>query len=89
MSHQVFDAVIGARDATLAEIERAFEDGRALHGWETHDARQVVPSVAVTIEPGIYLPNRFGVRSEIDMYITENGPRVTTEVQRSVVLIQE
>ena len=57
-----------------------------LDGWETHDTRPVIPGVAVTIEPGIYLPE-FGVRSEIDVYISEDGPRVTTPVQRSVVLI--
>ena len=57
-----------------------------LDGWETYDTRQVIPGIAVTIEPGIYLPE-FGVRSEIDVFISEEGPRVTTEVQRSVVMI--
>ena len=57
-----------------------------LDGWETHDTRQVIPGVAVTIEPGVYLPE-FGVRSEIDVYISGDGPQVTTEIQRSVVLI--
>lgn len=127
-SHQsVFDAVVGARDAAVAELEEAFAAGRVLQGWEvdkvardyiaragygdyfnhrlghslggevhsnavnldgweTHDTRQIVPGVAVTIEPGVYLPE-FGVRSEIDVYISESGPQVTTEVQRSVVLI--
>ena len=126
--HQsVFDAVIGARDAAVTELERAFEEGRLLQGWqldkiarehitragygeyfnhrlghslgrevhgnavnldgwETHDTREVIQGVAVTIEPGIYLPE-FGVRSEIDVFMSESGPRVTTSVQRSVVLI--
>ena len=57
-----------------------------LDGWETHDTRQVIPGIAVTIEPGIYLPE-FGVRSEIDVYISEEGPQVTTPVQKSVVMI--
>ena len=57
-----------------------------LDGWETRDTRRVVPGLAVTMEPGIYLPE-FGVRSEIDVYVSEDGPRVTTEVQRTVVLI--
>ena len=46
----------------------------------------IIPRIAVTVEPGIYLPE-FGVRSEIDVYILESGPRVTTLAQRSVVLI--
>ena len=126
---QVFDAVVGARDAAVAGMEHAFNAGRILRGWEvdkvardyiaragygayfnhrlghslgrevhgnavnldgweTHDTRKVIPGVAVTVEPGIYLPGVFGVRSEIDVYISENGPQVTTEVQRSVVLIR-
>ena len=67
--------------------------GREVHGnavnldsLETRDTRELVPGIAVTIEPGIYLPD-FGVRSEIDVYIDEHGPRVTTPVQREVVLI--
>ena len=128
LHRKVFDAVIGARDAAVAELEAAFGEarpvegwqldkvarnfiaeagygdyfnhrlghslGREVHsnavnldGWETHDTRKVIPGIAVTIEPGIYLPE-FGVRSEIDVYISEEGPRVTTEIQRSVVLIR-
>ena len=45
-----------------------------------------MPGIAVTIEPGIYLPD-FGVRSEIDVYISESGPEVTTRVQREIVLV--
>ncbi len=126
--HQrVFDAVTGARDVALGEIDGAFREGRALQGWEldraardfieqagfgghfnhrlghslgrevhgnavnldsmeTRDTRELMPGIAVTIEPGIYLPD-FGVRSEIDVYIDEDGPRATTAVQREVVLI--
>ena len=57
-----------------------------LDGWETHDTRLVIPQIGVTIEPGIYLPG-FGMRSEIDVYMSESGPEVTTAVQREVVLI--
>ena len=57
-----------------------------LDSWETHDTRQLIPGIAVTIEPGIYVPE-FGVRSEIDVFISEDGPQVTTEMQREVVLI--
>jgi Xaa-Pro aminopeptidase len=58
-----------------------------LDSWETHDTRRLVPGVAVSVEPGIYLPE-FGVRSEIDVYMDESGPRITTPVQRSIVLIR-
>ena len=58
-----------------------------LDSWETHDTRQLIPGIAVTIEPGIYIPE-FGVRSEIDVFMSEDGPRVTTQMQRDVVLIE-
>ncbi len=61
-------------------------DAVNLDGWETHDTRLIIPRIGVTIEPGIYLP-QFGMRSEIDVYISETGPEVTTSVQREVVLI--
>ncbi len=57
-----------------------------LDSWETHDTRTLLPGLGVTIEPGIYLPE-FGVRSEIDVYISDTGPRVTTPPQTQIVLI--
>lgn len=33
----------------------------------------VAPGMAFSIEPGIYLPGRFGVRIEDQMLITEQG----------------
>jgi Xaa-Pro aminopeptidase len=57
-----------------------------LDNWETTDTRPLIPGIAITIEPGIYLPE-FGVRSEIDVYISEDGPEVTTSPQTQVVLI--
>jgi len=41
-----------------------------------------------TIEPGIYLKNKFGVRSEIDFYINSNKKLIlTTDVQKKIKLI--
>lgn len=59
--------------------------GRLLHyngvnidNFETKDERLLVPGVGFTIEPGIYLPGEFGIRSEIDCYMTESGLVVST-----------
>jgi hypothetical protein len=57
-----------------------------LDGWETHDARLVIPQIGVTIEPGIYLLE-VGMRSEIDVYVSESDPQVTSAVQLEVVLM--
>jgi Xaa-Pro aminopeptidase len=60
--------------------------GVNLDDFETHDTRPLIPGIGVTIEPGIYLP-AFGVRSEVDVYIGEDGPVLTTAAQREVVRI--
>ena len=80
--------------ATTSTTGSGIVSGREVHsnavnldGWETHDTRKLIPGVAVTVEPGIYLPGEFGVRSEIDLFMGDSGPRVTTQMQRDVVLI--
>ena len=62
-------------------------DAVNLDGFETEDTRSIIPGICFSIEPGIYLPE-FGVRSEIDVYMSEEGPYATTSVQREVVLIR-
>ena len=61
-------------------------NGVNLDGWETKDTRRLIEGVGVTIEPGIYLPE-FGVRSEIDIFMAEDGPVITGEVQQEVIVI--
>jgi Xaa-Pro aminopeptidase len=74
------------RDAGLADyfVHRTGHSiDRDLHGsgphidnFETEDARALVPGVGFSIEPGVYLPDRFGMRSEINVYIDTAGPEV-------------
>jgi Xaa-Pro aminopeptidase len=68
---------------------------RDLHGsgphidnFETEDARALVPGVGFSIEPGVYLPGRFGMRSEINVYIDTAGPEVSpTSPQDELFLV--
>ncbi len=124
---QVFDIVLGARDAALSFLQDSFSRGEPIQGWqaddvarsyisdhgfgdyfthrlghsiyhtvhgegvnldnfETHDTRRIIPGIGFSIEPGIYLPE-FGVRSEIDAYMSEGGPYASSPVQRDIVLI--
>jgi Xaa-Pro aminopeptidase len=53
--------------------------GREVHGaganldsLETLDDRRLIDNTCFSVEPGIYLPGKFGVRSELDMTL-ENG----------------
>ena len=62
-------------------------DAVNLDSFETEDTRSIIPGICFSIEPGIYLPE-LGVRSEIDVYMSEDGPYATTPVQGEVVLIR-
>ena len=51
--------------------------GPHLDDYETHDDRELLPGVGFSVEPGIYLPGEFGVRSEVNMYLGAERSRVT------------
>jgi Xaa-Pro aminopeptidase len=53
--------------------------GPHLDNYETHDDRVLAPGVGFSVEPGIYLTGRFGVRSEINVVLHSEGPEVTPE----------
>jgi Xaa-Pro aminopeptidase len=55
-------------------------NGTHLDDLETHDTRPLIPGLAFTIEPGVY-PGPFGIRSEINVFLHETGPAITTRVQ--------
>jgi Xaa-Pro aminopeptidase len=51
--------------------------GPHLDNYETNDARRLVPGIGFSVEPGIYLAGRFGMRSEINVVLHAEGPEVT------------
>jgi len=61
-------------------------DGANLDDLETHDTRALVPGLCFSIEPGVYLPE-FGVRSEINVVLEDDGPKVYTPTQRELVRV--
>src|SRR6201999_1030681 len=52
-------------------------NGANIDNLETEDTRLLIPRTLFSIEPGISLEGRFGVRSEINMYVGEREARVT------------
>jgi Xaa-Pro dipeptidase len=70
-------------------------DSRELHGsgphldnLESREERLLIPGVGFSIEPGIYIPGRIGVRSEVNVYMTEREAVVTPrEIQRDLIVV--
>lgn len=62
--------------------------GPHLDDYETHDDRALQPGTGCSVEPGIYLPGDFGVRSEVNVYWGDAGLEVTPrEPQTALVTI--
>jgi len=126
-SEGVFEAVREARDAALAFLQKRWEEGipvlgyevdrvareslagrgleeafvhrlghsidRELHGsgpnlddLETRDDRTLRVDTGFSVEPGVYLPGEIGVRSEVNVYWSESGPRVTPAEMQETLL---
>jgi Xaa-Pro aminopeptidase len=54
--------------------------GPNLDNLETRDDRLIIPGVGFSVEPGVYLTDDLGIRTEINVYWAEDGPLVTPEV---------
>ncbi|HTL61499.1 MAG TPA: M24 family metallopeptidase [Nitrospira sp.] len=51
--------------------EEVHGNGANIDGLETQDTRRLLPRTCFSIEPGIYLPGEFGIRSELDVFVTD------------------
>jgi Xaa-Pro aminopeptidase len=67
--------------------------GRDVHGTganldslETSDHRGLIENTCFSVEPGIYLPGRFGVRSELDMTIANGRAEVSAAPAQSSII---
>jgi Xaa-Pro aminopeptidase len=65
--------------------EEVHGNGANIDNLETKDNRRLLPRTCFSIEPGIYLPGEFGIRSELDVYVSERevlvyGQPLQTEI---------
>jgi Xaa-Pro aminopeptidase len=62
--------------------------GANLDDFESHDTRLLMPRTCFSVEPGIYMTDDFGVRSEIDILVPPDGaPEVTGRKQQKMILL--
>ncbi len=61
-------------------------NGANIDNYETHDDRLLLPRTCFSIEPGIYLPGKFGIRLEYDVFIHEDGKIQTTGGEQDELL---
>ncbi|HYF03735.1 MAG TPA: Xaa-Pro peptidase family protein [Patescibacteria group bacterium] len=63
--------------------------GANMDNFETHDTRRIIPMTSFSIEPGIYIPDEIGLRTEIDVIIDENGGVLipTAPIQDKVIAL--
>ncbi len=57
--------------------ESVHGNGANIDNLETRDERLLVPNTCFSIEPGVYLPGKFGIRSEVDVYLTDDDAIVS------------
>jgi Xaa-Pro aminopeptidase len=62
--------------------------GPNLDNLETRDERTLVHGVGFSVEPGIYIPDDIGIRSEVNVHWASDGPEVTpSDIQREIFLL--
>ena len=61
--------------------------GADLDDLEVRDTRILTMGTGFTVGPGVYMPTQFGVRSEVSVYLSTNGPEITTPGQESIETI--
>lgn len=67
--------------------ESVHGNGANMDNLETKDEREIIPNSCFSIEPGVYLPGEFGVRSEVNVLTRNGSAEVTGKVQQDLVLI--
>jgi Xaa-Pro dipeptidase len=68
--------------------EEVHGNGANIDNLETKDSRRLMRGTCFSIEPGVYLKGNFGVRSEVDMYLSDKEAIVTgLPIQTEVIPI--
>ena len=61
-------------------------NGANIDGFETPDSRRLLAGTCFSIEPGVYLPGEFGVRSELNVFVDGAKAVVTGQPLQTAVV---
>lgn len=64
--------------------------GTAVHEWPSISSASLAvleSGMIITIEPGIYISGKFGIRIEDDILVTKNGPEVLNQTTKDLIII--
>jgi Xaa-Pro dipeptidase len=61
--------------------------GANIDNLETHDERIIIPETSFSIEPGIYFFGDYGIRSEINVYISKDRKVIVTGEPRQQEIV--
>jgi Xaa-Pro dipeptidase len=64
--------------------EETHGNGANMDSLETRDDRKIAPHTCFSVEPGVYLPE-FGIRSEVNVHVSDHEARVTGAIQEEIL----
>jgi Xaa-Pro aminopeptidase len=73
-----FGAAFTHRTGHSIDARDLHGSGPHMDGFETREERQLLPGVLFSVEPGIYLTGRFGMRTEVNVALTRDGDVLVT-----------
>ncbi|MFV0360268.1 M24 family metallopeptidase [Tropicimonas sp.] len=93
-AHDIDEATTGVLEASAFADRIRHKTGHGL-GRAVHEAPQIMrgnhetiePGMVFTVEPGLYLPDAFGIRIEDDMLVTETGGRSLTSYPKELTVV--
>jgi Xaa-Pro dipeptidase len=82
-----FGAAFTHRTGHSIDARDLHGSGPNMDGFETREERRLLPGVLFSVEPGVYLTGRFGMRTEVNVAVMPDGAvRVTPDVIQSDLL---
>jgi len=68
--------------------EETHGNGVNIDDFETRDSRRIIPGVCFSIEPGIYFEGKFGIRSEINVCVSDKDIKIAGQpIQTEIIAI--